>query len=552
MPSPEHPSTDRDLAPAVADDPHRKADIGPRPIPAQGPRLPSRRTTAVLAGVVLIASIGLGAALPGGKSGSVALGADSPLTASLLGAVAADQKALDRPPTPQTSEQASQVSGEEKPQTSQQETGNERGPGAKAQESAQQETGLETEGAGSEGTGSPGAGESAGGPSGARESPGSSKSKAGAPVSPALLAQITHVWVISLSGSSFTAALRDPAVDPYLARQLLPKGVLLTHYALVGSSSAANEIALLSGQAPNAETQRDCPTYAAVTPTSVDAKGLAGGSGCVYPAAAKTLADQASEAALTWRAYLQDMAPASGSPGAGQSAPSQNSASSAGAEAGPGAAAGQPATPEATCRHPQPGNSESTTPPTAGNDYLVSRNPFVYFDSLLESQACAKDDVDLSRLSADLATPAQTPNLSWIVPSACDDGSQTSCGAGSNTGLAAADAFLGKVMPQILATAAYREHGMVIVDFDEGSSAQSDAQVGALVLSPFVRSGVKVAEPLTTYSLLKSLDRLFGVPLLGHAADQGVTELDAQVYRTASNTTLVRANPRRGPSQTGG
>lgn len=217
-----------------------------------------------------------------------------------------------------------------------------------------------------------------------------------------------------------------------------------------------------------------------------------------------------------------------------------------------------------TCRHPQPGGSESNLSPSAGHDYLVSRNPFVYFDSLIESQACGEDDVGLSKLKADLATPPQTPGLSWIVPAACDDGSEVVCGNGAPSGLAGADAFLREVVPQILATAAYREHGLILITFDAGPNASSHQasntrastatsategqgrRVGALIVSPFVRSGIRTNEPFNTYSLLKSLERLFGVPLLGHAAEPGLAELGGRVYRRVSNTTLASAAAAQG------
>ncbi len=328
------------------------------------------------------------------------------------------------------------------------------------------------------------------------------------------------MWAIVLSGGSFAQA---SSATPYLTKHLIPQGTLLTHYELVGPSPASNDIALLSGQAPNPETEKNCPTYTALTPATLDSKGLSTGSGCVYPATVHTLADQTAEAALTWRAYIQDMAPSSSD--------------------------AQTAT--ATCRHPSLGAAEPAGTLRPGDDYLLARNPFVFFDSLLESQACAKDDFDLSQLSSDLATPADTPSLSWIVPGACEDGAQASCGSGVTTGLSGADAFLQKVVPEITATSAYKQHGLILIAFDSAASSAS-SQVGALVLSPFVRAGKRNEEAFNTYSLLKSLERLFGVPLLGHAADQGVTELDARVYRTTSNTTLVRAAPRQGSSQTAG
>lgn len=491
------------------------------------PRLPSRPATAAIAGVVLAASIGLGAALPGGKADSLPASAKSPLSAALLAAIVAER---DRQSSvaPRSSS-ASSASEPESGASQEEASGGEETstPAAKAQ------SGKETSGGGSETSGESsgqGSEEKAGGSSG---SSGSGSKTTATPPPASLLSQITHVWVISLSGGSFSAALASQSSDPYLAKQLVPKGTLLEDYSLVSEGATANDIALLSGQAPNLETEKSCPAYSPLTPPELSSKGFTTGSGCVYPATVHTLADQVSEAALTWRAYVQDMAPAAGSP--------------------------QSASIPSTCRHPAAGGAEPSSGLTPGNDYLFARNPFVFFDSLIESQACAKDDVDLSQLSADLANGAQTPNLSWIVPGACDDGAKADCGAGASTGLAGADSFLKSVVPEITATADYKQHGLILIAFDSPASgaSKSPEQVGALVLSPFVNAGKRNQEGFDTYSLLKSLERLFGVPLLGHAADQSVSELNTKVYRSATNTTLARTalsgtEPGRGTAQAGG
>ncbi len=480
-----------------------------------GPRLPSRRSTAAIASVVLLASIGLGAALPGGR----AAGARSPLSASLLAALAAqrDQKggAPSNKPSGTASTEPESGSGQEET------SGKESSPAAIDKSSS----GKETSGASPETN----EGGSSGGSGKSEAGSGSGSKGTVAPVPASLLAQIQHVWVISLSGDSFAAALASQSSAPYLTKQLIPRGTLLAHYSLVAASPAANDIALLSGQGPNPETEKGCPTYTALTPATFDSKGLAEGSGCLYPSAAHTFADQAAEAALTWRAYIQDMAPA--------------------ASGSQSAAAGS------TCRHPVLGGSEpASSSLSPGNDYQLARNPFVFFDSLIESQACTKDDVDLTQLSADLASSANTPNLSWIVPAACDDGAAANCGEGVQSGLAGADAFLKQVVPEITATADYKQHGLILISFDSDTTS---SQVGALVVSPFVNAGKRNEEAFNTYSLLKSLDRLFGVPLLGHAADQGVSELNTEVYRSATNTTLARTAlartaPGRGTAKAGG
>jgi phosphatidylinositol-3-phosphatase len=371
-----------------------------------------------------------------------------------------------------------------------------------------------------------------------------------APGTPIKLPPIKHIWVIALSGTSFDAALADSTADPYLAKQLVPKGTLLSNYTLSSSSALGNGIALLAGQSVNLDTEQNCPTYSALEPPTVNATtGLAEGVGCVYPAAVKTLADELTGGSLTWKAYVQDMeasAPAGSSdaaPTAGaqsgtstgiSTTPSSSAPSDTGSAPGTAGAGAQPQPATGvTCRRPELGATDPNHAPLPGDPYLTYRNPFVYFDSLLSEGACATGDVDLSQLQTSLATPANTPSLSWIVPSACKDGSSAPCAPGSPAGLAPADSFLKEVVPQILATSAYGKEGLIVIVPDSPPASPTSAAskpVGALLLSPFVHSGARVTESFNDFSLSKSISLLFGVLPLGHANDQATVSFGATVY----------------------
>ena len=183
----------------------------------------------------------------------------------------------------------------------------------------------------------------------------------------------------------------------------------------------------------------------------------------------------------------------------------------------------------------------------------------MYFHSLLDSGACASDDVDFTRLQSDLATAANTANLSWIVPSACDDGTSAPCSSSAPAGLAPADVFLKEVVPQILASAAYREGGLIVIAPDSGPAAGGPAEakpVGALLLSPFVHAGARVGESLNDFSLLKSLSRLFGVLPLGHANDPTVASFGAAVYgssgKAAKASSTAKKAAQAAPTTAGG
>jgi hypothetical protein len=333
---------------------------------------------------------------------------------------------------------------------------------------------------------------------------------------------ITHVWVIALGQGSFAQAATERSALPYLEETLVPEGALLTSYSLVARSSLANDIALLSGQGPNQATEEECPTFAPVTPPTVSSGGLASGAGCIYPATVNTLAGQLSAKGLRWRAYAQDMS---------------QTATVASAAASGDTATGTTATATAgTCVHPEPGAATPSPTPAEGSDYVAFRNPFVYFDSLLEGGACAADDLDLTALSTELAAPKGPPALSWVIPGQCEDGLSDPCAApGEAPKVLPVDTFLRGVVDEITATAAYRKHGLIVLTFDSAPAGAASTDVGALVLSPFVAKGTRIESPFDAFSLLKSFERLYRVkPLLGHAADPGVTVLGDPVLDPAA------------------
>ena len=277
---------------------------------------------------------------------------------------------------------------------------------------------------------------------------------------------------------------------PYLANTLRPQGELLSGYSLLAGAGAANGIATVSGQPPNASTQANCSTYSEFPPNAPSSKqGVVSGSGCVYPVETLTIADQLSSGGFQWRAYMEGMTGATGKP--------------------------------ENCVHPASGAAEQ---PAQGG-YAARQNPFVYFHSLLDLGACASSDVPLTELSNDLGKTSSTPNYSFISPDLCNAGVPGQCPAGTPSGPAAADAFLAQWAPKILASPAYKQDGLLIVTFGEASSpgsASAAPQVGALLLSRYVTSGSTDSGAYNPYSLLRSTEDLFGLSHLAAAAGSTV------------------------------
>jgi hypothetical protein len=333
---------------------------------------------------------------------------------------------------------------------------------------------------------------------------------------------IRHVFTIVLENKSYDETFGPNSPARYLSKQLTAQGELLTNYYAIGHNSLPNYIALVSGQAPNAVTQSDCQIYQDFVPSSVqvEVNGQVAGQGCVFPTQVQTIANQLAAHHLSWRAYMEDMS--------------------------------EP------CLHPALNTVDPTQTAKPGNQYAARHNPFVYFHSIIDGPACAANDVPLTQLPVDLKHYATTPNYVFITPNLCHDGHDSPCVDGEPGGLVSADAFLQQWVPQILNSPAFKQDGLLLILFDEaefsGTSEDASAccnelpgpnsplpgiagpgggRVGAVVLSKFVRAGTVVTTPYNHYSLLGTIEDLFGLDHLGFAGQPGVGTFGLDVFVVA-------------------
>jgi hypothetical protein len=357
----------------------------------------------------------------------------------------------------------------------------------------------------------------------ASSSSGSERKPAGG--SATTLPRVKHVFVIMLSDEPFASVFGPSSSAPYLSKTLERRGELLVRYYGVAHAGLADGIALLSGQGPTDQTAANCPTFADITPGRAMANQQVLGQGCVYPPSTGTLPAQLAAKHLQWRAYVQGI--------------------------GEGAVA--------ACAHPALGQVDPTAAQApAGQGYATFRNPLVYFHSVIDSRACQLDDVGLGRLGGDLSSAKRTPSFSYIVPDRCHDGDSVPCAPGAPAGMAPADAFLGQVVPKILASKAYKDGGLLLITVDQapasgefadsssccgqpqfpnltagapaGATHRGGGQVGALLLSPFVKPASTSQEPFNHFSLLRTIEDLYGLAHLGYAGLPSVSSMPASLF----------------------
>ncbi len=384
-------------------------------------------------------------------------------------------------------------------------------------------------------------------------------------------AKIKHVFVIVLENKNFSDTFGTSTQDPYLQNTLVPMGSLLTQYYGTGHVSLDNYISMISGQSPTADTTDDClPGFTGTVGNYNDVEQIgkapygqvAATGGCIYAKDVPTLPSQLTEAGLTWKGYMGDMGndPSRESATCGHPVIGVGTDNTNVAEA-PSAAV--PLGDAYATRHNPFMYFHSIIDSPSCDTHVVNLNNL---------------PADLAREKTTPNYVFITPNLCDDGHDGSGTGAPgTTCANGGPGGLTSANAFLQTWVPKIMASPAYRKDGLIIITFDESSygqetvivdpasgqetieitfSAQSCCnqqpgpnlagvrpgtfalvntpklveklvingyggdQVGALLLSPFIKPGSQSDAAYNHYSLLRSLEDIFKLPKhIGFAAD---------------------------------
>lgn len=279
---------------------------------------------------------------------------------------------------------------------------------------------------------------------------------------------IKHVWLIILENKSYDATFTGLNQNSYLWKSLPAQGVLLKNYYGTGHYSMDNYISMVSGQAPQEDTQSDCSvknfdigTNASILHTGGSLKknknfgqvsSLANASqpsganapnglnGCTYPTDVPTLFNQLDAAGKSWKGYAQDL----------HNQPGREDAVCG----GPGLASNNPTTNPAYLTaapgHPLPSGVVSFTGAQPNDQYVAKHFPFPWFHSLTgKVQANGTTTPALTKpvgggsdcgpnhvanldnpargLYHDLKKASTTPAFSWITPNNCSDAHDAIC-----------------------------------------------------------------------------------------------------------------------------
>jgi hypothetical protein len=171
-------------------------------------------------------------------------------------------------------------------------------------------------------------------------------------------------------------------------------------------------------------------------------------------------------------------------------------------------------------------------PSSATALYASKHNPFLNFTG---SQGAVANMVPDTQLATDLAS-GNLANYSLIVPDQCHDMHGTGGCSNLNSLIAAGDSYVGATVNQIMASSTWKKgNNAIVVTWDEDDSSDAGllgtgccganpggGHVATIVITNHGHFPTTDGTAYNHYSLLKSMEMAFGLPLLAHAGDAGV------------------------------
>ncbi|MEA2451892.1 MAG: phosphatidylinositol-3-phosphatase [Actinomycetota bacterium] len=149
---------------------------------------------------------------------------------------------------------------------------------------------------------------------------------------------------------------------------------------------------------------------------------------------------------------------------------------------------------------------------TDAGGYAVRHNPFIYFDSVRDDPGRCSSVVPLDELTRD-ERAGELPRFIWISPNLCH--SMHDCAQEEG------DAWLESVVEPL--DTAMGDRSIVIITFDEGATTDgcctnaAGGHIATVVAGSAARRSFVADDYLSLYSVLRTVEESFGLPLLGQA-----------------------------------
>jgi hypothetical protein len=353
-------------------------------------------------------------------------------------------------------------------------------------------------------------------------------------------AGLKHIYVVMMENHGQVQIIGDTADAPNLNMLATKYGTASKYYG-VTHPSLPNYLAAISGDFQG--IWDDCNAGPAITCPAEEFKANAGdgtenqlatpqelANAATIPHwfSGRTIVDQLEEHGLTWTAYMGGL-PAAGDTSGG--APMV-------ADAGDG------------------GGFDTL------NLYAQKHNPFEYFQGIRTNTNRMQKIVPFTQFDGDIKG-AKMPNFVWISPDQCADmhgiNAETAAFTGLTfcTGMTAGndtsaeviqygDKFVGDTVTKIMTSPTWSEGSAIVIVFDEddylGTAGCCNSPTGvdggvlggalvpAIVISSLVTAPVTSADPYNHYSLLATMQSLWGLGCLANTCGMTGSQLMTKLF----------------------
>lgn len=172
--------------------------------------------------------------------------------------------------------------------------------------------------------------------------------------------------------------------------------------------------------------------------------------------------------------------------------------------------------------------------------YAVKHNPMAFF-----TDTATENVYPLARLFEDLKNNT-VGRYNWITPNLFNEAHTSPPGgftyhgehySGDQAAVASADHFLSIVIPQIMASKAYKEGGVIILWWDETVGGDDvDHPLPEIIISPFAKGNAYASTvPMNHSSDLKTMEEIFRLPALHNPIPKNETNVTGKGYNTVES-----------------
>jgi|SRR5579859_1711697 len=173
-------------------------------------------------------------------------------------------------------------------------------------------------------------------------------------------------------------------------------------------------------------------------------------------------------------------------------------------------------------------------------NYAAKHNPMAFF-----ADTAVENVFPLAQLFTDLNNNT-AGQYNWITPNQFNDAHSALSGGFTYQGthftndqasIAQGDNFLSKVVPQIMASAAYQNNGAIIIWWDETEGGDgTNRTIPEILISPLAKGNAFASSvPMSHSSDLKTMEELFGLPYVNNP----IPVAETNVFDGYNNVAIV-------------